>query len=265
MNTTGHLLISATQCIAVVDELMGELAEIARCYSLTTAYERLDRWKRRTRNELRRISPEEAQVFELKSRAFAITDSEEIFQNEVELLSEFLRGFRAEIESSEGEPMLSDNESRDVAQICLSGHVANTRFQDHPEFNKAFCEQCGSKTIAECQQCHQGIPGDFPGSLALSDNPPPKFCIHCGSPYPWTSLALQVALDTADEAEKLSAEQREQLKSSIRDLVQDSPKTGLAVVRFKKLMTAAGSGIADIIKKALAEVLSEAIKRQISV
>src|SRR5260370_18244396 len=203
MNTTNHLLLPAAQCIATVDDLLRELTELVHCSSLTSAYERLHRWKRRALRELHQMCPEEAAVFESKSRAFAISDSDEIFQTEVESLSAFLGGFREEIRSLESKPMPSDRRARDVAQICLAGHVANSRFRDLPELNKAFCELCGSKTVSECQVCHPSLPGGFPGVISLGNDPPPKFCVHCGSSYPWTSTALQAALDYADEADNL--------------------------------------------------------------
>ena len=261
MDTTGYLLLSAAQCVAVVNELLRELAELEHNPSLTTAYERLDRWKRKTLRELRHMCPEEAAVFESKMRAFAITDSDEIFQTEVESLHQFLVGFRDEVTSNQTPP--SDPRARDVAQICLSGHVANARFRDQPEFNKAFCEQCGSMTIFGCQKCHHAIPGSFPGIVTLNDYPAPKFCVSCGDPYPWTSTALEAALEYADEAENLSSEQREELKSGIRDLVQESPKTPLAIIRVKRLLVTAGSGIADATKKVLTDIISEVVKRQL--
>lgn len=263
MNTTGHLLLPAAECIDAVDDLLLELKELGHSSSLTTAYERLHRWKRRALRELRQMCPEEAAIFESKSRAFAITDSDEIFQTEVESLSAFLDGFRDEIRSFESEPMPSDRRARDVAQICLAGHVANSRFRDLPELNKAFCELCGSKTISECDQCHRAIPGGFPAIVSTGDMLTPKFCVHCGSPYPWTSTAIEAALESADEADNLSDEQREQLKAGILDLVHESPKTSLAIVRVKKLLHAAGTGIADVTKKALTDVISEVVKRQL--
>ncbi|MDO8431028.1 MAG: DUF2321 domain-containing protein [Candidatus Binatus sp.] len=243
--------------------MLQALLELAQSDSLTAAYERLDRWKRRALTELRRVSTEEAQAFEFKKRAFAITDSESIFQTEIEMLSEFLRGFRAEIDSVEDNSMQSARGTRDIAQICIAGHVANTRFRDMPEFNKAFCERCGSNTITECLKCGRAIPGGFPEVLRLSEDPPPKFCVHCGSPYPWTSLALELAFQLSDDSDKLSIEQRDELKSGIRELVQESARTPLAVISVKKLLNVAGTDVTHAANKVLAEVISEAIKRQI--
>jgi hypothetical protein len=261
MITTEYLLLPAAQCVAAVNELLRELSELEHSPSLTAAYERLDRWKRKTLRELSQMCPDEAAVFESKMRAFAITDTEHIFRTEVESLSQFLTGFRDEIKSKPAPP--SDPRARDVAQICLSGHVANSRFRDQPEFNKAFCELCGSMTVFGCQKCHHAIPGSFPGTVTLNDYPAPRFCVHCGSPYPWTATALQAALEYADEADNLTAAQREELKSGIRDLVQESPKTPLAIIRVKKLLVTAGTGIADATKKVLTDVISEVVKRQL--
>jgi hypothetical protein len=263
MGASGYLLLPVAQWLITLDELLRDLAELENYYPLVAAYERLDRWKRKAFREMLQMCPEEATVLERKSRSFAISDSEEIFQNEIELLTAFLTGFRDEVRSLESKPLPSDRRAQDVAQICLAGHVANSRFRDYPEHNKEFCQLCGSKTVSTCQKCQHAIPGSFPDVVSMGNDPPPKFCVHCGSPYPWTSTALEAALEAADEAENLSPEQREQLKLGIQDLVQESPKTPLAIMRVKKLLAAAGTGVAEATKKTLIDVISEVVKRQL--
>jgi hypothetical protein len=238
---------------------LDELA--ASSSSIDEAYERLKRWKKRAIADLQPISPTEARDLERKRNAYAITDSFEPFEKEITILRAFLEGVREEIISNGVTNMPS--RERDIAQICVAGHRTNSRVRDIPDLNKAFCDLCGSKTITACPKCSGQIPGGFPGITSAGSDPAPKFCVHCGCPYPWTQLALQTALELSDEAADLSSEQREQLKSSIRDLVQESPKTQLAVIRFKKLIGSAGGAIGDAVKKTLAEVLSEVIKRQI--
>jgi hypothetical protein len=257
--------VSAQEALTIIDSILRQLDEVVESSrSIDEAYERLERWKRRAVAELRLVSPAESRALEEKRNAFAITDSFEPFEKEVAILRAFLNGYRDEITSSEVKPT-SYNDERDIAQLCIAGHWANSRVRDMPEFNKAFCDECGSKTIAACPKCKGPIPGGVPGITSFSDkpDPAPKFCVHCGSPYPWTQLALQTALDISDEVTGLSFQQREELKSSIRDLVQESPKTQLAVIRFKKLIGSAGSAIGDALKKTLTDIVSEVIKRQI--
>lgn len=257
--------MAAQEALIIIDNILRQLDEVVESSrTIDEAYERLERWKRRAVAELRLVSPAESRALEKKRNAYAITDSFEPFEKEVEILRAFLNGCRDEIALSEIEPM-SYKDERDIAQLCIAGHWANNRVRDMPEFNKAFCDACGSKTITACSKCNGPIPGGFPGSISLSekDDPVPRFCVHCGSPYPWTQLALQTALDISNEVTGLSSQQREELKSSIRDLVQESSRTQLAVIRFKKLMASAGSAVADALKKILADVVSEAIRRQI--
>jgi hypothetical protein len=257
--------VAPLEALIIIDNILRQMEEVVESSrSVDEAYERLGRWKRRAVAELRLISPTESRALEQKRHAYAITDSFEPFEKEVAILRAFLNGYRDEITLSEVKPM-SYNDERDIAQLCIAGHWANSRVRDMPEFNKAFCDECGSKTITACPKCNGSIPGGFPGITSFTDtpDPAPRFCVHCGSPYPWTQLALQTALDISDEVTGLSSQQREELKSSIRDLVQESPKTPLAVIRFKKLMGSAGSAIGDALKKTLTDVVSEVIKRQI--
>jgi hypothetical protein len=34
-----------------------------------------------------------------------------------------------------------------IAQICLNGHVVLSSLRDRPQWRKAYCEECGAKTI----------------------------------------------------------------------------------------------------------------------
>jgi hypothetical protein len=53
------------------------------------------------------------------------------------------------------------------------------------------------------------------------------------------------------------------LQSTIDDLVVDTPRTSLALARFKKLMLKIGKQGADAFKDILVDVLSEAAKKQL--
>jgi hypothetical protein len=101
------------------------------------------------------------------------------------------------------------------------------------------------------------------GGAAFGMYPPPAFCHNCGKPLPWTEAGLAAARELADEVEGLSVDEREQLKRSLDDLVADTPRTGLAVVRFKKLAAKAGRVAADGLKQILFTVFTEAAKKQI--
>lgn len=77
----------------------------------------------------------------------------------------------------------------DTMQVCLNGHVINDCFKAHPQFNRKFCEKCGTATIATCQKCGKDIPGYYHAagivSLVSKDKPPDR-CGECGGAFPWT-------------------------------------------------------------------------------
>ena len=100
----------------------------------------------------------------------------------------------------------------DTAQICLNGHVVNTKSVLSPENNRTYCDKCKSITITECKNCNRRILGavlkiiktEFCLNGHITNqtitecprdkhgvfiNPPyvrPSYCDRCGTPYPWT-------------------------------------------------------------------------------
>ncbi len=153
----------------------------------------------------------------------------------------------------------------DTAQICLNGHVINTMATSSPQSNQKHCAECGAQTIAACPDCNTPIRGYYhvPGVIGIFDYNKPSYCYSCGKPYPWTVASLEAARELADELEKLSAEERQQLKDSFPDLVKNTPKTVVAETRFKKLMKKAGSEAYDGMKSILIDVVSEAVKKSV--
>ena len=81
------------------------------------------------------------------------------------------------------------SDSYDVMQVCLNGHQITTLYNDHPENRKDFCNQCGSKTIHQCQECNHDIKGyhTMANVVSLMDIPIPSNCENCGKPYPWNT------------------------------------------------------------------------------
>jgi len=78
----------------------------------------------------------------------------------------------------------------DVAQICLKGHVANSRMPQFPDEDAGFCTTCGSPTITTCQRCAKEIRGltfGFEPGLDYDSYVIPGFCHACGTPYPWNN------------------------------------------------------------------------------
>ena len=153
----------------------------------------------------------------------------------------------------------------DTAQVCLSGHRITDMYETRPEHRQEFCTTCGQKTIIACANCGAKLRGqlrddDWAGLRRYSL---PAYCRACGKPYPWTEAGLRAARELADELDELSAHEREQLKLSLEDLVSDSPRSGLAVVRFKKLVAKAGQEAAQAMKQILVSLVTEAVRYQI--
>jgi hypothetical protein len=91
----------------------------------------------------------------------------------------------------------------------------------------------------------------------------PKFCHACGCPCPWTENALAAANELVDELDALSEDEKEQLKQSIADVVENKPNAPVAANRFKRLTAKAGAGAASMFKEILVNVLSEVAKKQV--
>jgi hypothetical protein len=74
---------------------------------------------------------------------------------------------------------------------------------------------------------------------------------------------LNAARQLADEIEGLSQEEREQLTTSLDDLVRDTPMTEVAAMRFKRLMAKAkGEGVA-LLRASVPAMAPEAAKTAI--
>lgn len=92
---------------------------------------------------------------------------------------------------------------------------------------------------------------------------PPAFCHNCGKPFPWTEGKLKAAQEYTDEIEGLSDSEKQMLKSSLNDLVSETPRTELAATRFKRLVGKAGRTAADGLRSILIDVASEAARKAI--
>jgi len=153
----------------------------------------------------------------------------------------------------------------DTAQICLNGHVISTMASSSPQSNQKYCAECGVQTITACTYCNSPIRGYYHirGVFGFSDYHKPSYCYNCGKSYPWTVASLEAASELADELEKLTADERQQLKESFPDLVKNTPKTVVAETRFIKLMKKAGSETYDSMKSILIDVVSETVKKSL--
>lgn len=154
----------------------------------------------------------------------------------------------------------------DVAQICLSGHVVNESYREYPQHNQEHCDKCGELTIVKCQSCQTEIRGYYHTPHVIGGGgigKAPNFCHKCGKPYPWTARKIEAVREMTDELEGITTQEKEKLKKSLDDLVSETPKTEVAVLRFKKILKKVGKDSYESIKSILVDVASEAIKKSL--
>jgi hypothetical protein len=149
----------------------------------------------------------------------------------------------------------------DVGQVCINGHIVNSHVFGEPQHNQDRCTKCGAKTIITCVSCEERIRGFYNEGWGSRSMTLPSYCHKCGVPYPWTASSLEAAKELISES-NLSAEEQEQLGKTLPDLVAETPKTQVAVARYKRLIEKAGNLTADGLQKILVTIVSEAIKTQ---
>ncbi len=155
-------------------------------------------------------------------------------------------------------------EHYDMALVCLNGHVINQYFKHYPEDNMDYCDKCGVKTTTICQHCETSIKGwpldeDGPMISLISDSPdPPKaYCHGCGKPYPWTMRKLDAAKELTQELDGLNADEMAMLTKSLDDIIIDTPKTQVAVTRFKKFIKKARGDAVQAMRDLVVDIASE--------
>ena len=155
----------------------------------------------------------------------------------------------------------------DTSQVCLNGHVITDNATSSPEFMQKYCSECGEPTIITCPECKTKIRGEYQveGALTIRSSTPiaPLFCHECGKPYPWTLRKINAAKELGDELDDLSVDEKKKLKSSLDDLIIDTPKTEIAIVRFKKLMSKVGKESYGAMKAIIIDIVSESVRKAI--
>lgn len=151
----------------------------------------------------------------------------------------------------------------DTAQICLNGHVINESFHRYPQFSQECCDKCGSKTIFQCEHCQTEIRGHYfaPGIVSAGGMDAPNYCHKCGKPYPWTTKKLSAFMEMAEELDELSPEEKAKLKSSLDDIISETPKTEVASFRVKKVLSKLGKDTYGAVRDILVDVASETAKK----
>lgn len=126
----------------------------------------------------------------------------------------------------------------DVAQVCLNGHVINDNYKRNPDFNQGYCDECGEKTITECQSYHEQIKGSYYIEGRFSGMPgytPPSYCYKCGNVFPWIQTALESAKELLEIDESINADDKELLLNSMKEISKDTSKTEVNALKIKKI------------------------------
>jgi hypothetical protein len=147
----------------------------------------------------------------------------------------------------------------------MNGHIITNYANMHPEDRKKFCPQCGQPTILACGSCNASLQGEEidPEVVFIGfGSTPPAYCHECGVAHPWTKRRIDTAIEMAAEVES-DPHELEKLRESIGDLANETPRTPLAVTRFKKLMGKAGGVLGPALGKILADIANEAIQKQL--
>lgn len=133
-------------------------------------------------------------------------------------------------------------------KVCLNGHTLV-----EPSQNKGsqFCEQCGASVISLCPHCNAVIKEwHYYGVVASKPKMErPYYCKSCGHPYPWTEAAIEATALMIQEDEELSELECKNLEASLPDLISETPKTQVAVIRVKKALLTAGNFTAEALRQ----------------
>jgi hypothetical protein len=157
------------------------------------------------------------------------------------------------------------NPSWDVGMVCINGHRINRSSEDYPEYNSAFCRECGGAAVTSCSSCNSKIRGYLrnTGVVDLTEWKIPAYCHACGKPYPWTESRIESLTEAIEDAERLSPEEKETLKLSIPDILSQTPKSDNAVARFKRAIAKSGQASGKLIYDVAVKVATEAIAASI--
>ena len=149
-----------------------------------------------------------------------------------------------------------------TAQICKNGHVitSNTNYTAHLS---NFCPECKAETISSCQKCNTPIRGkyDVPGVMSISSYTPPKYCHHCGHPFPWTESTLNSISELLDMQDQLTEDEKQHFMSYLPIIFNETPQSEVTALKLRLLFNKLPSEIGNLAKSVITDVVSESIKK----
>ena len=153
-----------------------------------------------------------------------------------------------------------------TAQICLNGHCITDALESFPESSESFCSKCGTQTITNCPTCNTAIRGAYQelGFASWAKYTVPAYCYNCGKPFPWTRTALETMSEMIQEDSEIDPELQKSLTDALPDLVSETPKTNLAIIRLKRGLLAVGKFTAEGLRQFVIDFGCELVKRQMN-
>ena len=155
--------------------------------------------------------------------------------------------------------------------ICLNGHVVTAKANSE-QIPERYCATCGDEIINKCLECGSFIKG-IP-RLASEIFPPysyfgnpyirQSYCTNCGKPYPWTKRSEDAAYELIEFANSLNQQEKDDWKGTIPVLIKETPKTTVAIVKFKAFAEKAGTEIGKAVRDIVVDVVSEVVKKAIT-
>jgi hypothetical protein len=121
-----------------------------------------------------------------------------------------------------------------------------------------FCADCGAKTMSKCHGCGVYIQYNDSRSHYV-----PNYCTKCGVAFPWTTAAIQTVSKYTDELDGLNDEDKATLKAAYPELTRDTPKTDVAIGRFKKVYAKLAPAAATVVRGTIQTVLTEYVKHSL--
>lgn len=118
----------------------------------------------------------------------------------------------------------------------------------------------------QCEGCKAPIRGyyDVPGFITVGDHyDRPYFCHNCGSAYPWTRSAVEVAKALAASLDRISEKEHAELDRSLEELIRDTPGTKVAELTFKRVMKKVGTEGYEAMKSILVDIVSETVRKSL--
>lgn len=148
-----------------------------------------------------------------------------------------------------------------TAQVCKNGHVITSNIHNSAHLSN-FCPECRAETITSCPNCNTPIRGEYdvPGVISFSTYTPPKYCHHCGYPFPWTEEKIYSISKLLDMQDQLTEEEKKHFMSYLPVIFSETPQSEVSALQLKLLFNKLPSEISSLAKRLISDAISEGIR-----